>query len=321
MRLVDINYPLRRVDLSQAIRKENEMQMLFDILSQSESLEELDEMQMLFDILSQSESLEELDFGYLIRNQKIVCYSDILKNSASLKKIYFGMIRFEDSVLSELIEALRENRNFQELHLHRADAEVSDFSSLAFPDMLKTNSTLRVLLLQNCSIMDGTISLIAESLKQNSSIEVIDLCDNCIANHGAQALAQALQFNFSIRQLDLSRNKIKFVGAKSLAKMLRKNQSIQRLNLSSNMLSEGTWILLKALKTNKSLVSLDIQFNEVEKEEYSSIVSNRKYKNLSYYSNHLKFLFCAYLSSRNVHFEGNILHHLLFPLLENALCR
>jgi hypothetical protein len=99
--------------------------------------------------------------------------------------------------------------------------------------------------------------------------------------------------------------------------MLGKNQSIQSLVLSSNMIkSEGAWIILNALKINNSLIEFDVAFNNVTKEDYSALVSRQMLDNMIYRKNHLNFLFCAYLSSKKVHFEGNILRHLLFPLLD-----
>jgi Ran GTPase-activating protein (RanGAP) involved in mRNA processing and transport len=298
---VDAEYPLRRLEGLIHWFCNHHLSMLMKAILKCKTLEE-------FAIVGEA--------NYSDRVYRADGYVELVRRSETLKKIYLGKKVFEDDALSKIFRAVGGNSVLREIEL--SNSHFLALSLLAITEMLMLNCTLQVLILKNCSILDGAASLIAEGLKHNSSIEVLDLSNNKIANYGAQSIAEALEINYSLRELDLSNNKIKLAGANAFARMLTKNQSIQQLNLSSNMFqSEGTLMVINALKANNSLLGFSIRGNYEKEKEHFSVVAQQISENANYRKRHLNFLSCAYLFKKNVHFEGNILRHQLFPFLDS----
>ncbi|MGX8716854.1 MAG: hypothetical protein ACSW8C_02595 [bacterium] len=114
--------------------------------------------------------------------------------------------------------------------------------------VLNTFPTIENLCLQKCNIGDASASLLAEVLKSNTSLKMVNLDSNNISNEGAWAIAEALKINKNLKTLSLFCNNIGDEGALAFVEALKINTTLKRLNLCCNNISDvGIKILTEAL--------------------------------------------------------------------------
>ena len=100
----------------------------------------------------------------------------------------------------------------------------------------------------------------------NESPDKICIIDSVLDNHQIKILCDFIRTS-AIEKLILSRCLIKDEGAKALADALKTNTSLIALNLSNNNVEDkGAASLADALKTNTSLIELNLSNNNVEDE-------------------------------------------------------
>src|SRR6185312_5439126 len=93
--------------------------------------------------------------------------------------------------------------------------------------------------------------ILAKILKSNSSLNSLNLQENQIGATGAMALAKALESNSSLISLNLWNNQIGDTGATALAKALESKSSLTSLNLRGNQIGDkGATALAKVLESN-----------------------------------------------------------------------
>ncbi|KAF9948443.1 hypothetical protein BGZ72_009648 [Mortierella alpina] len=137
-----------------------------------------------------------------------------------------------------------------------------DFTAIA--EVLKVNSTLTTLDLQNNNIRDDEAKALAEALKTNWTVATLNLENNSIGSDGAKALAGSLKTNSTVTTLNLANNSIGLDGTKALAGSLKTNSTLTTLGLESNKIgSDGAEALAEALKTNSTLTTLGLQGNKI----------------------------------------------------------
>ncbi|UJR19425.1 hypothetical protein I4U23_022555 [Adineta vaga] len=119
--------------------------------------------------------------------------------------------------------------------------------------------------LMNNSITSKGAFILASGLKNNSILQVLILCSVRIGDLGIQYIARALtNNNNSIKVLNVSSNGLTDKSAEDLAMMLKTNKTLVFLDLSRNELGdEGIAILANALQNhNNTLEYLDLSYNE-----------------------------------------------------------
>ena len=91
----------------------------------------------------------------------------------------------------------------------------------------------------------GAIAL-AEILKQNTTLEPLAIQDHNIGDKGAIALAEGLKHNTTVRLIDLSHNKIGEVGIVVMAEAIKQNATIELVILEGiDMTAKGSVALNK----------------------------------------------------------------------------
>ncbi|XP_078354184.1 uncharacterized protein LOC144638800 isoform X2 [Oculina patagonica] len=134
-------------------------------------------------------------------------------------------------------------------------------------DILKNNSTLTELWLDECHIGDDGASDLADALKVNTTLTELKMpCSNIgdDGDDGAADLADALKINTTLTDLILSSNNIGDYGAARLAGALRVNTALTKLDLGWNGIgNRGTARLADALEVNTILTELILSSNEI----------------------------------------------------------
>jgi len=140
----------------------------------------------------------------------------------------------------DLAEALRGNRNLQEINLWVN--HIGDGGAVAIADVMQRNGTITSLDMFNNDIGDTGAAAFADVLARNKSLTSLGFNTNQIGCAGAIALAQALGRNATLRRLDLSGNQIGDDGCKALCEALQNNTFLTELLLTNNNNVDPSWV-------------------------------------------------------------------------------
>lgn len=126
---------------------------------------------------------------------------------------------------------------------------------------LRTNQTLRSLILSRASLTSAELQALCNGLRRNATLTTLDLSRNGIIDHrGWQALSDCLEHgNSSLRHLNLSFNRFNKCAINSLARALAQNRSLERLRLVSCIMPRNAATALpQSLQRNRTLLLLDV---------------------------------------------------------------
>uniref|UniRef100_A0A8C2DEG3 Uncharacterized protein n=1 Tax=Cyprinus carpio TaxID=7962 RepID=A0A8C2DEG3_CYPCA len=148
------------------------------------------------------------------------------------------------------------------------DCGLTDKSCPALASVLGSDTSLKVLNMNNNNLQDSGVKLLCTGLKNiNCKLEILSLKNNCITEGGCHVLAAALNSNPSnLTELDLSENKLGNPGMKIILTLFENVQCrLEKLNLKNNCITEGgCHVLAAALNSNPSnLTELDLSENKL----------------------------------------------------------
>ena len=193
----------------------------------------------------------------------------------------------------DMLAAYIDNPESRLEELHLQSNEITGDGMRAFAKALKTNTSLKRLMLQNNKLGSEVGANIAVALRHNTTCwRKLNLWANPLTDEGflpiamalasnrpqvqevclrrcqltcrsAEAIAQALRTNSTITVLDLSHNTIEDEGAIALAQaMERSNRTVSILDLRSNFIGErGLLSLEKMLTSNRAVRKLELEGN------------------------------------------------------------
>ncbi|KAI3647599.1 hypothetical protein MP228_007820 [Amoeboaphelidium protococcarum] len=136
----------------------------------------------------------------------------------------------------------------------------------ALSEALSNDQLFQVVSLSDCQMGDDGCIVLCQALKHSDNVQKLDLKGNNIRTDGALALAQYVKLSNTLTWLSLEWNQIGLweTAMQSLADGIAINCSIQYLNLSNNKIGpDGCLALYEAMKSNKSLVNLDLRWNNI----------------------------------------------------------
>ncbi|XP_006000762.2 NACHT, LRR and PYD domains-containing protein 3-like [Latimeria chalumnae] len=208
--------------------------------------------------------------------------SAISKNS-SLTELNLNKNRLGDSGVKLLLAALKEAAcGLEKLGLGECDLRAGccgEFSSI-----FSNGSSLKDLDLSGNNLGDSEVKLLLAALNDpNCKLQKLRL-GKCDLTAGlCNELSSILIKNSSLKELDLSKNKLKDSGVKLLWAALKdSNCKIQKLELRDCDLTDDCYKdLASALRTNSSLIELDISSNRKLKESGVKML-HQELKNSNY---------------------------------------
>lgn len=241
-------------------------------------------------------SLKCLDLSNMyFDGDEIICLSTVLAQNKTLQYLNLsGVIMISDFYKKYLLKGLSENRTLKYLSLVNNHVEIEDGTILYFIEFICKNPNLRYLQLSD-GVVNDTINVLSYTLSSNNNVKYLDLSRNKISHENIQVI-EDLSKNKNLISLNLSENNLDF----SMKKILLENSNIRYLNLSNtntsqkydylessmylrNIFQNNTiqhlkllycishdyeiYEIAKSLKSNKTLLSLDIshyvyKFNE-----------------------------------------------------------
>uniref|UniRef100_A0A8C2DF61 Uncharacterized protein n=1 Tax=Cyprinus carpio TaxID=7962 RepID=A0A8C2DF61_CYPCA len=159
------------------------------------------------------------------------------------------------------------------------DCGLTDKSCPALASVLGSDTSLKVLNMNNNNLQDSGVKLLCTGLKNiNCKLEILSLKNNCITEGGCHVLAAALNSNPSnLTELDLSENKLGNPGMKIILTLFENVQCrLEKLKLNCISITEqGCAALASAFNSN--LRELDLSRNQIGDSgvtEISSLLRN-----------------------------------------------
>ena len=173
---------------------------------------------------------------------------------AELKMLYpqLAVARVE---LLDRGKVLKDTISFERLKLNILEIDL-------LHHMLKSETTLASLDLNQTYICDEGVRVIAEALKTNTTLMTLSLRRNNIGNKGIKAIAEALKINTTLTTLSLWGNNINAGSIRAIIKILKTSITILKLG-SNNLGDEGLIAIAEALKTNSILTTLGLGYNNI----------------------------------------------------------
>jgi Ran GTPase-activating protein (RanGAP) involved in mRNA processing and transport len=160
---------------------------------------------------------------------------------------------------SIIAEALNNNTTLEWLYLSRNSLCDKGVHSLS-KTLSLNNCKIHVLDLQRTSIIDEGAEYIAEMLKTNTTLRFLLLSYNEISDIGVQHLANVLtHHNTTLLSLCIDSNKLgSDSSVDALAKMLKKNRTLERLDIEDCNLSEKGKEKLRQIAQSKKDFELSV---------------------------------------------------------------
>eukprot|EP00163_Fabomonas_tropica_P009757 TRINITY_DN1963_c1_g2_i1.p1 TRINITY_DN1963_c1_g2~~TRINITY_DN1963_c1_g2_i1.p1 ORF type:complete len:609 (+),score=128.23 TRINITY_DN1963_c1_g2_i1:262-2088(+) len=144
--------------------------------------------------------------------------------------------------------------------------------AIELAESLKLDQSLKSLNLSHNDIVGEALDRIGHALSDNLVLSRIELNNNLLRDSGAKGVAAMMEGKCPLTYVDLSTNKIKDEGGLAIAKALRSNGQMRHLNLRNNMFHDATGnALAKSMASNSTLTFIDIEYNDVNYQNFSFI--------------------------------------------------
>lgn len=222
-----------------------------------------------------------------IGNKDLLVLTSIIPNLVNLKSLSLLKNDFSSSGASIFFKILSTSKCRLE-HLNMSHNLIELEGSISLAALLKGNSTIKELLLNNCRIGSEGAIFISRALSKNYTLCSLYLASNIIGL-GALSIAEVLKTSNTLKILSLNGNKLTSVVAASLSESLNSNSSLESLYVLENFSELGhnvdTFKLLHSFLQSGTLKTLDIQIDyklylEEEVKVLNSIYALSKFKSL-----------------------------------------
>lgn len=166
--------------------------------------------------------------------------------------------------MAHVCDALATNTQVTSLWLKRNPLKAAGMVPIA--GLLRSNTTLEVLDLVNCGLLDAGLETVLGALMgpgANKTLRHLYLGTNGISEQSAPLIARFLAEDCVLESFFLSCNRLGDDGVEALARGLAANRTIQRVSLASNCVGpRGAAALADALADHPSITLLDLGFTK-----------------------------------------------------------
>ena len=147
---------------------------------------------------------------------------------------------------------------------------------LILSEILKTNKTIKRLVLQSSSLTGG-IKQVSDSLFNNKTLEELRLYNvTDITDEDITHLSTMLSSNTTLKELELSNCNITDNGVQYICEGLTKNQTFTMLNISDNhqITSVSTSTIADLIQTTSSLTELRLYNTSLNNDDIKTICTS-----------------------------------------------
>ena len=213
------------------------------------------------DAIKVNNTLQKLNINCsAILYSKALQFSSFLRKNSSLIELDISRNDINCEGATAIAESLQVNTILQKLNI--SHNKISNDGAIAFSDCLKTNKTLKELdISYNMIKREGAIA-IAEALRKNTTLQrlYISCCET--SDDAVIAFCECLKNSKSLMEFGISRSMVTYVGTIAIVKALRTNTTLQKL--CCEMSNDGVNVFSEYLKTNTTLIELDLSVTNIE---------------------------------------------------------
>jgi hypothetical protein len=209
-----------------------------------------------------STSLEILDFSWSTINEEdgVRELAAGLRENKSLVNLQFMGCSLRDHQVALLVDSLLHHPKLQRLDFN--GNKTGPLASASLANLLRSSPMLSTLDVSfQTSDEPLEMEAIADALSVNTSLRILNLSNCAIVNEDAESLCRVLcgTNNTTLVELLLARNKIDDQGIATLANLLPQMDSLKRLSLWGNPFEEdGAKALAEGLAANFTLEEVDL---------------------------------------------------------------
>jgi Ran GTPase-activating protein (RanGAP) involved in mRNA processing and transport len=177
-----------------------------------------------------------------------------------------------DNGAFEIADMLRMNSSLKELNIEEnsiGDKGVREIASA----LAESNRTLEVLHIGHSSIFILAATELSKALKINPFIRKLVLRKCSISGEICSILMEGVLYSSSLESLDLSGNSIGNSGAQSIANVLKTNEILRELDISANKIKlTGIRRIAESIRMSESIEKLALHSNLFNEEGIKVIV-------------------------------------------------
>ena len=157
--------------------------------------------------------------------------SEILKTNKTIKTLRLSFSSLTGGI-KQVSDSLFNNKTLEQLWLLDV-TDITDEDITHLSTMLSSNTTLKVLYLNNCNITDNGVRYICEGLTKNQTLTTLNISHNPqITSVSTSTIADLIQTTTSLTELYLDYTSLNNDDIKTICTSLNKNTTIRKLHLS-----------------------------------------------------------------------------------------
>ena len=176
----------------------------------------------------------------------------IIQNKDSIiKTITIQNCNLQDNDFKAIFDAVTFNTNIYKVNLSFHDITYIGLKYAC--DFIKTNINIIKFYLFDCKIDVFGSKILSKGLSSNSSIKILLIQNNMINDQGVKYICESLKLNkyYCLSELNSEHNNITSIGAKYISQFLVINNSVEKLILTNNKIDiSGAILINKALRHN-----------------------------------------------------------------------
>jgi NLR family CARD domain-containing protein 3 len=189
-----------------------------------------------------------------IKTNGAMMVTELLFTHDKLLSLNLGNNKIDhDGVIGILSVLNSSNYTLEELNIDNPVYKtICQSVAIHFGKMFQNNVGLQKLSIRKHKLRDDGIYIIMEHLLENNTLKVLDLNSNEIAFKGCEAISKYLRGdNCSLESLHLANNKCADYGAKAIAQALAVNKSLIHIDMTYNNVNDmGLTMFAQSLSAN-----------------------------------------------------------------------
>jgi Ran GTPase-activating protein (RanGAP) involved in mRNA processing and transport len=185
---------------------------------------------------------------------------------ALLETLYLAGNEVNPAGIADLADALKNDKRVHSLWLKRNPIGSAE-GVVALANMLAVNTTIQVLDLDNCGLLDdGLEILVSQGLDHNTTLKHLYLNSNGLTTRSGRALGdyfrrKTARNEAGILSLWVGVNRMDDAGTQALVRGASTYSPLMRLSISSNRFGADTArVISECFSHHPSLISLDVGF-------------------------------------------------------------
>ena len=213
-------------------------------------------------------TLQELQLGDNDLRAGALTIVTSLQNVSSLRRLYLD----NNSISNKL--CAKSTSFFCNTHLELLNLSFNclQLSGKFIAQGLSMISTLTNLNLHDCHITSKAANNLAAAIITNSLLEFLHLRNNQLQTSGVVIICQSLKYLSTLQGFDISCNEVTEHGADDIASVVLSNNKMRQLYLGGNKLDSSASIILRALQTVSSIVTLHLSYMEMTDKVVADLV-------------------------------------------------